>query len=113
MTGVQTLTCANCGSDWQRPTALGRRPHRCVSCRNIARSRVVRAAQQPTVRKGPHIDPNTAGYRLAHSVTGMRLAIELATGALKIGRPAEALAHLQACQAPTRVYGRRGTASAA
>lgn len=47
-------------------------------------------------------DPAAPGVRLALEVTEMRLAIELATCALRLGHPADALAHLEAVAAPAR-----------
>jgi DNA polymerase-3 subunit epsilon len=29
---IETLTCIDCGSNWQRPRVRGRKPHRCPDC---------------------------------------------------------------------------------
>ena len=91
---TQTLTCEQCGCDWQRPVVRGQRPRRCPSCKSVPK---------PLSGGGNRMDTNTAGYRLAAAVTSYRLAIEEAMSALLIGKHAEALAALRRVQAPARL----------
>lgn len=104
---METLTCGRCGSDWQRHRVRGTKPRTCPECK------VARIPGALTAGRG--LNTTTPGYRMALAVTTYRLAIEEATGALRLGRPDEALAALERVAAPARAleYGRNGTRSSA
>jgi hypothetical protein len=108
---VETLTCTRCGCDWQRTLRRGTKPRTCDECKSVRRPRrrVVRvpAPRNPLAASARRMDPTTPGYRLALSITTYRLAIEEARAALRIGRPAEALAALDRVQAPGRLKAAR------
>lgn len=92
---VETLTCGRCGTDWERVRCTGPKPSTCPECPRIPQQR------QP--RPLPALNSTTAAYRVAAAAVDYRLAIELATSALRLGRPTDALAHLEAVAAPARL----------
>lgn len=84
VTSTLLAECDRCGMMWRR------------------RSKAHNARICPECGGGaPHVEP-TPGERLAIAVTDYRLAIELATAALRLGRTRDALAYLEAIEAPTR-----------
>lgn len=86
---TQVLTCARCGLSWRRTVTRGVPPSTCADCK-------------PLPGTAKRIDTSAPGYRLALAVTGYRLVIEQAKGALRLGRVREALDILDAADPPTR-----------
>jgi hypothetical protein len=101
---MQTLSCARCGSDWQREPVKGRPPKDCPDCATLP-------AHERLTIDVRELDP--VGVQIARSITNYRLAIELARSAIRIGKVSEALAALDAAVAvPSRPTGRRNNRAA-
>lgn len=83
--------CARCGFTFGHPDEgnSSRGPRLCQSCRLT-----------PAPRHAHGINPGTAGYRLALAATELRLAVEQARAALRMGRPDVALAVLEHHEPP-------------
>ena len=88
---VQTLDCRRCGMQWEREVQRGSNPHTCPTCKPM---RGVRGPGTRTRRLGT--------YDAHATVVRYRLAIEMATAALRMNRRGKALAALESVQAPTR-----------
>lgn len=86
---MKSLTCNACGQTFTGP---GRRRF-CDDCLTEGRH-----------RNGTY--NRTDGYDLARSTVHLRLAVEAATAALELGRPAEALVELYRVEAPARTAAR-------
>lgn len=82
------LTCRRCGMQWDHLVRGGTTPLDCPDCRRGPR------------RPAPEASP--AQMHLIRSVVEYRLAIELATAALRLGRTRDALQHLEDVAAPLR-----------
>lgn len=82
---VQTLTCTKCGFDFEWVMTRANGPKRCPDCAG--------SAPRPTLH-----------YVLAANAVNYRIAIEMATAALRMGKPAVALAALEQVEAPARAY---------
>jgi len=90
---VETLRCVRCGMERRRDQP-GRSMRLCPECYSRNNGGV----------RG--IDEDAPGFRLAACVTDMRIAIEIATSALKLGKPADALRALEQVKAPGRALQR-------
>lgn len=75
------FTCRDCGREFLRPSARGRFPQLCLDCRPAYRA--------PTL-------PEAADYDMVQRLTALSSACRTAAHALRVGRPAEALAVLDA-----------------
>jgi hypothetical protein len=77
----EQLTCTRCNQPFYRPNPRGRLPQLCLDCR-------------PTGR--PKSLPEVADYDMVQRLTALSSACRTAAHALRVGRPAEALAVLEA-----------------
>ena len=88
---MQTLACRRCGMQWEREVQRGPNPHTCPSCKPM---RGIPGARRTPRRLGT--------YEVHAAVVKYRLAIEMATAALRLNRKADALAALESVVAPMR-----------
>lgn len=83
-----TPTCAACGMQWTR-TEKGRAPRFCPTCIEAGREHATSYNK-------------AGGFDLALTVVNQRIAIELATSLLEMGKAGEALEILYIVEAPRR-----------
>lgn len=81
---LEIRTCTRCGFDYPRGVGSRHQPTLCPPCRNL-----------PAPPKPGAWDQTSPGYRLALTVTTLRLAVEQARAALRMGRADVALAVLE------------------
>ena len=94
MAETQTLTCKRCNFQWERAVVIGPVPKVCPDCRT--QDGLLKPTKRRSAVPADRFDKGSPGYVLAKRQTEYRLAMEMASSALFLGRNDEAYEILQA-----------------